>query len=509
MSRTHSALLLATALGLAATASAQTPVFVALGAGTLVTDIKNTPNGIVAVGTDGVQGLGFLWTPNGGFTYITGMDVSVWPKLSDDGLVVGAQQAGNVNAGIWTQAGGWVNVPGLGGQSGSVQTAFYDLSGNGAVAVGLSYTIGNIGHAFRYESGTTIDLTPPWNNNPSRANAVNFAGDVVAGWRDQGVRQGVVWQNGVLQSMTYAPAGGPVQRVGEALGMNSAGSYVVGYNLYDGATNTAGWIWERANNSLKLLPNLPGFGSPLPSDVTDDGSIVVGSSGGFPFGRNAIIWTNRVPENFKDWLLARGETTSSAYTQLGNITAIANGGLAFCGYGAGAGFGEPAGWLVLMPDVFTQGTAYCSGDGSAAACPCGNNGLAGRGCANSVNPDGARLRGTGFASLGTDSLTLIGEGMPNSNALYFQGTATTSAGAGFIFGDGLRCAGGTIVRLGTKTNAAGTSRFPLVGDQSVSLRGQVQQPSSRYYQVWYRNAAAYCSAGTFNLTNGLDVTWTP
>ena len=88
MSRTHSALLLATALGLAATASAQTPVFVALGAGTRVTDIKNTPNGIVAVGTDGVQGLGFLWTPNGGFTYITGMDVSVWPKLSDDGLVV-------------------------------------------------------------------------------------------------------------------------------------------------------------------------------------------------------------------------------------------------------------------------------------------------------------------------------------------------------------------------------------------------------------------------------------
>jgi hypothetical protein len=49
----------------------------------------------------------------------------------------------------------------------------------------------------------------------------------------------------------------------------------------------------------------------------------------------------------------------------------------------------------------------------------------------------------------------------------------------------------------------------LVSDQSVSQRGQVQQPGSRYYQAWYRNAAAYCSPGTFNLTNGLDVTWTP
>jgi hypothetical protein len=28
------------------------------------------------------------------------------------------------------------------------------------------------------------------------------------------------------------------------------------------------------------------------------------------------------------------------------------------------------------------------------------------------------------------------------------------------------------------------------------------------YQLWYRNAAAFCTPSTFNLTNGLDVTWT-
>jgi len=27
--------------------------------------------------------------------------------------------------------------------------------------------------------------------------------------------------------------------------------------------------------------------------------------------------------------------------------------------------------------------------------------------------------------------------------------------------------------------------------------------------VWYRNAAAFCSAETFNLTNGVLATWSP
>jgi len=47
-----------------------------------------------------------------------------------------------------------------------------------------------------------------------------------------------------------------------------------------------------------------------------------------------------------------------------------------------------------------------------------------------------------------------GSQMTNSSALYFQGTTQMAGGAGIAFGDGLRCAGGSIVRLGTKTNAA-------------------------------------------------------
>jgi hypothetical protein len=147
--------------------------------------------------------------------------------------------------------------------------------------------------------------------------------------------------------------------------------------------------------------------------------------------------------------------------------------------------------------------AYCFGDGTGTACPCGNSGAAGNGCANSVNPNGANLASTGTSSVGSDNLVLVGTGMPNSSALYFQGTTQISS----VFGDGLRCAGGTVIRLGTKTNVAGASQYPEVGDLSVSVRGSCVAGDVRTYQVWYRNAADFCTPSTFNLTNGLSVTW--
>ncbi len=156
------------------------------------------------------------------------------------------------------------------------------------------------------------------------------------------------------------------------------------------------------------------------------------------------------------------------------------------------------------------GTAYCFGDGTATACPCANSSAFGanEGCLNSLGL-GGKLVATGSASLGNDTLLLQGTQMPDSSALYFQGTAQQSAGAGAVFGDGLRCAAGSITRLGTKTNAGGASAFPTGGDQAVSVRGVVLGAGTREYQVWYRNAAAFCTVSTFNLTNGLQVSWAP
>ncbi len=154
-------------------------------------------------------------------------------------------------------------------------------------------------------------------------------------------------------------------------------------------------------------------------------------------------------------------------------------------------------------------TSFCSGDGSGTACPCGNAGAAGNGCASSISAAGARLSASGIASIGNDTFVLAGSLMPDSAALYFQGSLQIAGGMGVLFGDGLRCVGGTIIRLDTKINAGGASTYPGAGDAPISVKGANSAGAARNYQVWYRNAAAFCTGSTFNLTNGVATTWAP
>jgi hypothetical protein len=172
----------------------------------------------------------------------------------------------------------------------------------------------------------------------------------------------------------------------------------------------------------------------------------------------------------------------------------------------GSGTFAAATWASNTPPP--SSTPYCFGDGSGSACPCGNFGTAGNGCANSVNAAGGKLSTSGNPNLANDTLVLHGSGMPAASALYFQGTTRINGGFGAVFGDGLRCAGGTTIRLTTVANdATGASQIPQPGDPSVSQRGLVTTPGTRTYQVWYRNAAAFCTPSTFNLTNGIEVSW--
>lgn len=156
----------------------------------------------------------------------------------------------------------------------------------------------------------------------------------------------------------------------------------------------------------------------------------------------------------------------------------------------------------------TTGQSFCFGNGTGTLCPCGNTGGADGGCANTVSFGGGKLTGAGVARIGADTLVLRGTRMPNSAALYFQGTDRVAAGAGQVLGDGLRCVTGGIQRLSTETNYAGASQYPEGPELKISIRGAVTVPgSTRHYQVWYRNAANFCTPSTFNLTNGLTVNW--
>jgi hypothetical protein len=101
-------------------------------------------------------------------------------------------------------------------------------------------------------------------------------------------------------------------------------------------------------------------------------------------------------------------------------------------------------------------------------------------------------------------------GTSDSIVTYFQGTQLVNGGAGAVFGDGLRCAGGAILRLGHVTASGGASSFPASGGPSLSALGAIGPLGGRRaYQVWFRNAAAFCTPSTFNLSNGWNLVWTP
>jgi hypothetical protein len=162
--------------------------------------------------------------------------------------------------------------------------------------------------------------------------------------------------------------------------------------------------------------------------------------------------------------------------------------------------------------IAITGQSFCAGDGSGGACPCGNVGASGRGCESSASTGGAQLEANGHSNLGTDDVTLRVSGTPPSTTLlFFQGTTAVNAGVGIAFGDGLRCVAGQQIRLAIRVASAGSASFGanVPGDPRVSIAGQVSAPESRRYQAWYRDAQSFCTASTFNLSNGLMLRWAP
>ena len=159
-------------------------------------------------------------------------------------------------------------------------------------------------------------------------------------------------------------------------------------------------------------------------------------------------------------------------------------------------------------------TGYCFGDpGSGAPCPCANDNdgsVPGSGCANGVFASGARLDGTGLASVSVDTLALTTSGAePNNTGLYFQANNRLNGGDGLPFGDGLRCAGGNLIRLEICTaDAAGTASTTI----GIAAKGDNQAGDTKRYQYWYRTTHnPPCGLGVwdFNLSNGYEIIWLP
>jgi hypothetical protein len=148
--------------------------------------------------------------------------------------------------------------------------------------------------------------------------------------------------------------------------------------------------------------------------------------------------------------------------------------------------------------------SFCAGDGIAIACPCANPGATGEGCANSGG-HGASLSASGSSSVADDDLGFQVEGiLAGQPVLLFVGHNAVNGGTGVHFGDGLRCAGGSVVRLGvTSTDASGNASWAA----GLAAQGGWGPGDVRRFQAWYRDPPVVPCGSFFNLSNGIEVSF--
>jgi Tol biopolymer transport system component len=167
-------------------------------------------------------------------------------------------------------------------------------------------------------------------------------------------------------------------------------------------------------------------------------------------------------------------------------------------------------WDVFVRDRVGWYQRFCSGDGSAgAACPCANPGGSGRGCANGLDPAGAQLSASGVPA--ADDVVLVGSGLSGMLALFLQGDLELGTPA--VFGRGLRCIGGNLLRLYSAPVGGLAASAPAPGQPSLRARsaelGDTLPPgATRAYQVWYRDAVpGGCGSAPTNVSNALRIHW--
>ena len=166
---------------------------------------------------------------------------------------------------------------------------------------------------------------------------------------------------------------------------------------------------------------------------------------------------------------------------------------------------------VFSVDLGAPGVPYCFGDGTTAtACPCANTGGVGRGCANSATAAGAVLGSSGTTSPDTVVLASSGE-RPTALTVFFQGNA--SVATGIVYGDGIRCGSGNLVRLYVKNAVAGAVSAPQGAEPSITVQSAakgdpIAPGSTRYYFNAFRDPViGFCPPSTFNSTNGVQIQW--
>jgi hypothetical protein len=398
--------------------------------------------------------------------------------------------------------------------------------------VGIGYwafgSFGDVLH-FRYNvgPGTLTQLTLIESGTQSPTRALAFDGTVaLLGHPDDGEVEVRRRTSSSSSDWTFAGALAPLDpevgsRFGAAVAVSQTPTLhaVVGAPLQSGgsADEGAAYVFRFASGNSwpeeqKLTPVAPTANGHFGSGVATNGATIAVGAEDAAAGAGLVYLfdADPTPPIWTYISALRGDGLAS--------TASFGTSVALEGTSALVGAPEHAsgvGAALYFASIHCEIAPYCFGDGSGTPCPCGNASAPGanEGCLNSFGT-GGRLTGTGSVRVTNDTFQLQASGTPPTGhaPTFFQSTASVNGGLGTVFGDGLRCASGAVIRLGTRVSSNGSVSFGfgIPGDPLVSVQGAIPAVGgTRYYQVTYRNSFAFCTPATFNLTNGVRVVWSP
>ncbi|WP_161956747.1 hypothetical protein [Sphingosinithalassobacter portus] len=196
---------------------------------------------------------------------------------------------GDQHAVRWTEEGAQ-DLGTLGGRASSA----LGVSGDGSVVVGISDLEDLTSEAFRWSNGTMESLGSLPGQSQGSANLISDDGSVIAGYAyvSGGARRVFVWQDGVMSDIGDL-GGGPVY----ATAMSSDGSTIIGQtnpNNPDVADTSQAYYWrDGVMREVGYLPTDNPLGAfTLAEAVSGDGGVIVGSARG-ETGNNSVAfrWT--------------------------------------------------------------------------------------------------------------------------------------------------------------------------------------------------------------------------
>ncbi len=262
--------------------------------------------------------------------------------VSDDGSVVlGCMPnipdgQNNEVAGIWTAANGWQSLGYLpDALSCPSRSNGYELSGDGTIAVGLSWD-GCSGRGFWWSQATGMLELEPLANGGNRASVVSSDGTVIGGFaQGSSNRTPAMWDGVTTDGMLLDPPSGNI--VGEVQGISDDGTILLG-----------NWAGDAYRYTEKGGVEILGQGSIAPSwtgiatDIANSGTIV-----GFDVLQQARrAWIQPGGEGdllaLKQWVIDHGGTVPANY-QLGICTRISVDGRSIIGHDFFAGA-----WLITI-----------------------------------------------------------------------------------------------------------------------------------------------------------------